>query len=103
MEWSFTNVVIQTLCGLVGANVAAAVTHEYRFGLWRHTVVGLVGGALGGIFLQKVASTVVAGDGTLNDPLHFEVLAAQVMTGAVIGAIAMMAIGLIISERKKAD
>jgi len=103
MEWSFANVVIQTICGLIGSNVAAAAAHEHRFGFWGHTITGVVSGALSGIFLQKYASTVVAADGTLNDPLHFEILAAQVLTGAVIGGIAMMAVGLIINERAKSD
>jgi bacteriorhodopsin len=103
MDWTFTNVVIQTACGLIGANIAAAASHEYRFGFWGHSIVGLVSGVCSGLFLQKVASTVVAGDGTLNAPLHFEILAAQVMTGAVAGGIAMMAVGWIISERNKAD
>ena len=103
MEWSFANVLIQTVTGLIGSHVAAAAAHEHRFGFRGHTLVGLVSGALSGIFLQKYASTVVAADGTANDPLHFEILAAQVLTGAVIGAIAMMAIGLIINERAKSD
>lgn len=103
MEWSFANVIIQTVCGLIGSNVAAAAAHEHRFGFWGHTLVGIVSGALSGIFLQKYASTVVAADGTLNDPLHFEILAAQVLTGAVVGAIAMMAVGLIINERAKGN
>jgi hypothetical protein len=103
MEWTFANVIIQTIAGLIGSNIAAAVAHEHRFGFWRHTLVGLASGALGGIFLQKYASTVVTANGTLNDPLHFEILAAQVLTGAVIGGIAMMAIGLIIKERSRTD
>lgn len=103
MDWSFANLLIQTLCGLIGSNVAAAAAHEHRFGFWGHTVTGLASGALSGIFLQKYASTVVAADGTLNDPLHFEILAAQVLTGAVVGAIAMMAVGLIINERTKGE
>jgi hypothetical protein len=103
MEWSFANVIIQTICGLIGSNIAAAAAHEHRFGFWGHTITGLITGALSGIVLQKYASSVVAGDGTLNDPLHFEIWAAQVLTGAVVGAIAMMAVGLIINERNKAD
>jgi hypothetical protein len=59
MEWTFANVIIQTVAGLIGANIAAAAAHEHRFGFWRHSLVGLASGALGGLFLQKYASTMV--------------------------------------------
>jgi hypothetical protein len=45
----------------------------------------------------------VTASGDLNDPTHVQVIAAQVLTGAVTGAIAMMATGLIINEQKKGD
>ena len=60
-------------------------------------------GALGGLFLQKYASTVVTASGSLNEPTHVQIIASQVLTGAVLGAIAMMIIGLIINERSKGD
>jgi hypothetical protein len=103
MEWTFANLIIQTLSGLVGSNVAAAAAHEHRFGFWGHSLVGIVTGALAGIFLQKYASTVVTANGSLNDPTGVQIFAAQVMTGAVNGAIAMMATGFIIKERSKSD
>ena len=42
MEWTFANVIIQTVAGLIGSHIAAAAAHEHRFGLWGHTLVGLV-------------------------------------------------------------
>ncbi len=99
MEWTFANVIIQTVAGLIGSHIAAAAAHEHRFGLWGHTLVGLVSGALGGLVLQKYASTVVTANGSLNEPTHVQIFASQALTGAVLGAIAMMVIGLIIKER----
>jgi hypothetical protein len=103
MEWTFANLIIQTLAGLVGSNIASAVAHEHRFGFWGHSLVGVVTGGLGGLFLQKYASTVVTASGSLNEPTQVQIFASQALTGAVIGAIAMMATGFIIKERAKSD
>ena len=103
MEWTFANVIIQTVAGLIGAQIAAAAAHEHRFGFWGHSLVGLASGAIGGLALQKYASTVVTANGSLNEPTQVQIIASQVLTGAVLGAIAMMVIGLIIKERSKAD
>ena len=103
MEWTFVNLIIQTVAGLVGSNIASAVAHEHRFGFWGHSLVGVVTGGLGGLLLQKYASTVVTANGSLNEPTQFQIFASQALTGAVIGAIAMMATGFIIKERAKGD
>ncbi|MGA2055745.1 MAG: hypothetical protein ABSG88_10575 [Bradyrhizobium sp.] len=103
MEWTFANLIIQTVAGLIGSHIAAAAAHEHRFGFWGHSLVGLVSGAVGGLALQTYAATMVTGSGTLNAPTHVQVFASEALTGAVIGAIAMMTIGLIIKERAKGD
>jgi hypothetical protein len=103
MEWTFTNVLIQAVMGLIGSHIAAAAAHEHRFGFWGHSLVGLVAGTLAGIFLQKYAVNVVTASGDLNFPTHAQIIATQVSTGAVSGAIAMMATGLIIKERSKGE
>jgi hypothetical protein len=101
MEWTFTSLVIQTVAGLIGANLAATAAHEHRFGFWRHTLVGLASGALAGLTLQQYASTVVTASGSLNQPTQVQIFASQALTGGVIGAIAMIVIGFIINERSK--
>ena len=103
MEWTFANVIIQTAAGLIGAHIAAAAAHEHRFGFWGHSLVGIISGAIGGLALQKYASTVVTANGSLNEPTHVQIIASQVLTGAVLGAIAMMTVGFIINERSKSD
>jgi uncharacterized membrane protein YeaQ/YmgE (transglycosylase-associated protein family) len=103
MEWTFANLIIQTVSGLIGSNIASAVAHEHRFGFWGHSLVGLVTGSLGGLLLQKYASTMVTASGSLNEPTQVQIFASQALTGAVIGAIAMMAAGFIIKERAKSD
>ncbi len=76
MKWTFANLMIQTGSGLVGSNIAAAAAHEHRF---------------------------VAANGSLNDLTHVQITASQAPTGAVVGAIAMMATRFIIKERSKDD
>jgi hypothetical protein len=101
MAWTSANLIIQIVAGLVGANVAAAAAHEHRFGFWGHSLVGLIAGALSGLFLQTYCVTVVTGSGSVNVPTNAEIFAIESLTGAVMGAIAMLAAGLIINERAK--
>jgi|HubBroStandDraft_6_1064221.scaffolds.fasta_scaffold1295180_2 hypothetical protein len=101
MGWTLANLIIQILAGLLGANLAAAAAHEQRFGLLGHGLVGLLAGALSGAFLQTYAATVVTGSGSFNEPTHAEIFAIQLLTGAVVGGIAMLAVGFILSERSK--
>jgi hypothetical protein len=44
---------------------------------------------------------VVTANGSLNELTHVQMFTSQALTGAVIGAIAMMAVGFIIHERSK--
>lgn len=46
MEWTFANLIIQTLSGLIGSIIAAAAAQEHRFGFWGHSLAGIVTGAL---------------------------------------------------------
>ena len=103
MEWTFANLIIQTIAGLIGSIVASAVAHEHRFGFWGHSLVGILSGGFGGLILQKYASTMVTASGSLNEPTQVQIFASQAATGAVMGAISMMAIGFIIKERAKGD
>jgi hypothetical protein len=101
MAWTLANFIIQIVAGLLGANIAAAAAHEHRFGFWAHSLVGLIGGGLSGLFLQTYAVTVVTGSGSVNVPTDAEVFTIELLTGAVVGAIAMLAVGLFIRERAK--
>jgi hypothetical protein len=69
MEWTITNLIVQTLAGFASAHCSAAALHDHRFGAVGHSLVGLVAGALSGYFLQVQALTVVTGSGSMNQPL----------------------------------
>lgn len=97
MDWTSTNLVVQVIAGFAGAHFAATALHEHRFGWLGHSLVGLIAGALGGYFRQTVALTVVTGSGSLNEPRAVEVAVIEALTGAVLGAIAMAAVGFMIN------
>ncbi len=100
MAWTTTSFLIQVIAGFAGAHLAAAVVRDYGFGFWRHTAVGLMAGALGGYFLQTYAATVVTGNGSLNEVRPADMYFLQAATGATLGGVAMMAIGMIMTPHK---
>jgi hypothetical protein len=95
MEWSWTFVGVQLVLGVLGAHAAATAAHDHGFGVLGHTVVGAVGGALSGYFLQTLAAVLVTASGSMNEPRLVEQIFVQALTGAVAGGIAMLVIGLI--------
>lgn len=101
MQWTATNVILQTVCGFAGAHFAATALQDHRFGILGHSLVGLVAGALSGYFLQVVALTVVTGSGSLNEPRLPDVYVIQGLTGTVMGAVAMAAAGILLNRSPK--
>jgi hypothetical protein len=100
-EWDFTYFVIQTIGGFFGAHGAALVAHEHRFGFIGHSLVGLIAGALSGLFLQRVVMTTVTGTG---DTMPIDAVQAgfyQAVAGLAAGGIAMLVIGFLRYEMTK--
>jgi disulfide bond formation protein DsbB len=95
MPWSFANVIIQIFAGILGGHAAAVVAKEHSFGVLGHTLAGAAGGGLSGLFLQTLASTVVTGTGSLNEPRFIELLLLQALTGAAAGGIATLVVGFL--------
>ncbi len=100
-EWTVTNLIIQIITGFLGANAAAAAAHEHRFGFVGHSLVGLAAGAVSGLFLQKTVMTTVFANGEAMPISGFGAWIYQAGSGAVVGGIAMMVVGLILNEMKK--
>ena len=88
---------MQMVTGFAGAHTAAGVLHDHRFGWFGHSLVGLIGGALSGYFLQATVLTVVNGGGGMNQPTVAEAVVIEGLTGAVVGAMAMAVIGFLIN------
>jgi hypothetical protein len=95
MAWTETNLVIQIIAGILGAHAAATAVKDHHFGFWGHSLAGMIAGALSGYFLQGIVSTVVRGDGVVAQPGAVDNFVLQGLAGAVVGAIAMLLIGMI--------
>src|SRR5262245_60079084 len=95
MAWTATNLVIQIIAGVLGGHAAAAAAKEHSFGLVGHTIAGAVGGALGGLFLQTLAATMVTSTGALGEPTTVENAVVQGITGAAAGACVTLIVGLV--------
>jgi len=98
MEWTLTNLVIQIVAGFLGAHGAASATHEHRFGLLGHSLVGLICGALSGYFFQTTLLTVVTGSGSVMTPRVADIVVTQALAGVVVGAIGMFAVGFALQQ-----
>lgn len=94
MTWTVTNLVIQTIAGIVGGHFAAILAREHSFGALGHTIAGAVGGALSGYF-QILAGTVVTASGSVNEPTFVEQAIVQVLTGLAAGAILTLMVGFV--------
>jgi uncharacterized membrane protein YeaQ/YmgE (transglycosylase-associated protein family) len=92
--WTYWGLAVQIVAGFFGAHAAASVSPDHRFGFIGHSVAGLVGGALSGTFLQSIATTVLNGGGGENASTDAEIAIIHALTGVVVGAIAMFAIGI---------
>jgi hypothetical protein len=93
--WTASNVLIQTVTGILGAHGAAVAAHEHRFGFLGHMLTGALAGAVSGYFLQTLAVTMVTAGGSMNEPTAVENVALQALTGMVVGACSMLAVGLV--------
>jgi flagellar biosynthesis protein FliR len=95
MEWSFTNLAIQFIGGIVGGHLAAAAAKEHSFGAIGHTIAGALGGTLSGLFFQTLAATVVTEAGSVNEPRLVEQIVLQVLTGVIAGGIATLLVAIV--------
>jgi hypothetical protein len=93
--WTYWGLAVEIVFGFLGAHAAASASHEHHFGFVGHSLAGLAGGALSGLFLQTTAIRLVAGNGSLNAEVAADTAITHVMTGGVMGAIAMFLVGML--------
>src|ERR1700683_5684970 len=101
MIWTSTNLVIQIVTGILGAHFVASAAEEHSFGFFGHTLAGLVGGALSGYFLQKLAVTVVTASGSLNEVDAADNAVLQGLTGLAAGGCPVLVGGFLKSNNEK--
>jgi hypothetical protein len=87
--------IIQAVLGLFGGLAVGAAVKECSRGAALDALVGTVGGALSGYFLQVLVGTLVTGGGSMNEPTAVEAAVLQAGAGAVSGACLVMAVGLV--------
>jgi hypothetical protein len=92
--WTYWGFALQIVAGFFGAHAAAGVSHDHRVGFIGHSLAGLVGGLLSGAFLQSTAITILNGGGSENPSTAAEIAFIHVLTGGVVGAIAMFAVSI---------
>jgi hypothetical protein len=95
MIWTSTNLVIQILTGVLGAHFAATAAREHGVGFLGHTLVGALGGALSGYFLQTLAVTLVTGSGSLNEIRAVDNAVLQGLAGIAAGGCLTLVVGFI--------
>jgi uncharacterized membrane protein YeaQ/YmgE (transglycosylase-associated protein family) len=96
MTWTTTNLVIQIIAGILGGHGAAVAAKEHSFGAIGHTIVGAVGGAVSGYFLQTIVGTVVTGTGDIQQDADFVTQwILQGLAGLAAGGILTMAVGFL--------
>jgi hypothetical protein len=95
MIWTSTNLVIQIVTGILGAHFAATAARDYGFGFFGHTLVGAIGGALSGTFLQTLAVTLITGNGSLNDIRAVDNAVLQGLAGIAAGGCLTLVVGFI--------
>ena len=54
MEWTLTNLMIQTLTGAIGGNLIVMAAKEFSFRFLAHTLVGALGGGLTALFCRRL-------------------------------------------------
>ena len=95
MIWTSSNLVIQIFTGILGAHFAATAAREHGFGFFGHTLVGAIGGALSGYFLQTLAITLVTGSGSLNEIRAVDNAVLQGLAGIAAGGCLTLVVGFI--------
>ena len=83
------NIIIQLVCGAVGGNAAGALMKKLSLGTLGNSIVGILGGGLGGQLLGMLGLAPAAGTGDLGAILG------SVVSGGVGGGVLMAIIGLI--------
>jgi uncharacterized membrane protein YeaQ/YmgE (transglycosylase-associated protein family) len=97
MTWTMTSLVIEIIAGIVGAHTVAIAACRSSFGALGRSVVGAIGGYVGGYFLN--AAMVVNGSNALNESRLLDQAMAHSLTAAATGGILILAISFVAGDR----
>ncbi|MGQ3890512.1 hypothetical protein [Legionella sp. CNM-4043-24] len=91
------NVIIQLISGVFGGNAAGSAMKDKSLGAVGNSIIGLLGGGLGGFILQLIQGTAAAGATNFN----IESIIASVISGGAGGGVLTAIIAFIKSAMKK--
>ncbi|MEO1140032.1 MAG: hypothetical protein AAFW87_11315 [Pseudomonadota bacterium] len=88
------DLLISLIAGAIGGNIAAGASKNHNLGLLINSVVGLVGGGLGGQALWWIGAGGLAQSTTAGGALDPAALMGQVAASAIGGGAALVATGM---------
>jgi len=88
---TIVGLIIQLASGAVGGNIAGALLKKFSLGTLGNSIVGILGGGLGG---QILAAVGLGGGGT-GDGTTVASIVSSILGGGVGGGVLMAIIGLI--------
>ena len=97
MTWTMTNLVIEIIAGIVGAHIVALEARGSNFGALGRSVVGAIGGYVGGYLLD--AAMVLNGSNALYVSRLLDQTMAHSFTAAATGGLLILAISFVAGYR----
>jgi hypothetical protein len=83
------SLIIQLVCGAVGGNLAGSLLKNFSLGTLGNSIVGILGGGIGGSILSSLGVLGAIGDGGIG------AIIGQVLAGGAGGGILMVIVGFI--------
>ena len=90
-----TSLIIQLISGAIGGNAAGAASKDISLGPLRNTIVGALGGGVGGQILNSVLSL---GGAAAASGLDINTIVSGFLTGGVSGGLTALVIGFLKSR-----
>ena len=91
-----TSLLVQLVSGAAGGLLAGAALKKYSLGTVGNSIVGILGGGLGGqLLVMLTAGGAGAASGAVGGAVGFESITANVAGGGVGGAVLMLIVGVI--------
>jgi hypothetical protein len=97
VTWTMTNLVIEIIAGIVGAHIVALGARVSNFGALGRSVVGAIGGYVGGYLLD--AAMVLNGSNALYVSRLLDQTMAHSLTAAATGGILILAISFVAGDK----
>jgi uncharacterized membrane protein YeaQ/YmgE (transglycosylase-associated protein family) len=93
-----TSLIVQLISGAIGGNIAGSLLKKFTLGTLGNSIVGILGGGLGGQLLAMLGA-----GGTATGALDIGSIISSIAGGGVGGAILMVIIGFIRQLMKKSS